>query len=73
MYSLPKRCGHLGGGKELISPAEMAGKLRAACAARRSREMLIVGRTDARGPLGFDEAVRRARTGRTRGADGLIC
>lgn len=67
--SLPKRCGHLGGGKELVSEAEMVGKIQAACAARRSQDLLIVGRTDARGPLGLDEALRRARRYAEAGAD----
>ena len=34
--TLPKRCGHLDG-KTLISKEEMAGKVRAACDARRQR------------------------------------
>src|SRR5689334_20941256 len=33
--SFPKRCGHLAG-KRLVSEEEMVGKIRAACAARRS-------------------------------------
>ena len=43
---MPKRCGHLDG-KSLISAAEMAGKIRAACDARASDETLIIARTDA--------------------------
>src|SRR5205085_3675780 len=41
----PKRCGHLDG-KTLISSAEMCGKLRAALDARRSRDTIIIARTD---------------------------
>src|SRR6516164_728711 len=41
----PKRCGHLDG-KVLIPAAEMAGKIKAALDARRSRETLVIARTD---------------------------
>src|SRR5262249_51416305 len=54
---LPKRCGHLSG-KALVPAEEMAAKVRAACAARRDADFVIVARTDARGVEGFDEAVR---------------
>lgn len=65
---LPKRCGHLSG-KELISTEEMVAKVRAAAAARRDRDFVIIARTDARGGSGFDDAVGRARTYREAGAD----
>src|SRR5258708_12032734 len=55
----PKRCGHLDG-KALIPAAEMCGKIRAAVDARRSRETLIVARTDAVAVEGFDRAIDRA-------------
>jgi 2-methylisocitrate lyase-like PEP mutase family enzyme len=67
----PKRCGHLAG-KKLVSAEEMAGKIRAACSARRSRDMLVIGRTDARSVLGLDEAIARARAYREAGADVLF-
>jgi 2-methylisocitrate lyase-like PEP mutase family enzyme len=67
----PKRCGHLEG-KTLVGAAEMVGKIRAACAARRTREFLIIGRTDARSVLGLDEAISRARAYREAGADVLF-
>src|SRR5437660_1228374 len=57
---LPKRCGHLSG-KSLVEPAAMAAKVRAALAARRDPDFVIVARTDARGVTGFDDAVSRAR------------
>lgn len=69
--SFPKRCGHLAG-KTLVSTEEMALKIRAACAARRSRDFLIIGRTDARGPLSLDEALRRGRAYLEAGADVLF-
>jgi methylisocitrate lyase len=67
----PKRCGHLSG-KQVVEPAVMAAKLRAAVGARRDPDFAIVARTDARGVLGFDEAVRRARLYREAGADVLF-
>jgi 2-methylisocitrate lyase-like PEP mutase family enzyme len=69
--SVPKRCGHLGGTR-LIPTEEMVGKLRAARAARSSSEFLIIGRTDARGVLGLDEAIKRGRAYREAGADVLF-
>ena len=57
---LPKRCGHLSG-KLLVEASVMAAKVRAAVAAARDPDFVIVARTDARGVAGFDEAVRRAR------------
>ena len=57
---LPKRCGHLSG-KSLVEPEAMAAKIRAAVAARRDPDFVIIARTDARGVTGFDDAVRRAQ------------
>ena len=65
---LPKRCGHLSG-KGLVDPATMAAKVRAAVAARRDPDFVIVARTDARTVEGFDAAVRRAREYLAAGAD----
>ncbi len=64
----PKRCGHILG-KELIPAEEMAGKLKAAVDARTDPEFLIIARTDARGPAGLDEAIRRANLYLKAGAD----
>lgn len=66
--AFPKRCGHLDG-KRLVSEGEMVGKLRAAVATRRSRDFLVIGRTDARGPLGLEAAIRRAQGYAEAGAD----
>lgn len=65
---LPKKCGHLTG-KSLISAEDMAKKIRAAIKARGDDELLIIARTDARGVLGFEEAVRRAEIYLDAGAD----
>src|SRR5215213_11141517 len=67
----PKRCGHLDG-KALIPADEMCGKIRAAVDARRSRETLIVARTDAVAVEGFDRAIERAAMYRDAGADMLF-
>src|SRR3954447_17815607 len=68
---LPKRCGHLSG-KSLVAPEEMAAKIRAAVAARRDPSFVIIARTDARGVVGFDDAVRRARAYLDAGADAIF-
>jgi 2-methylisocitrate lyase-like PEP mutase family enzyme len=67
----PKRCGHLDG-KVLIPAAEMAGKIRAAVDARRSRETLVIARTDAIAVEGFECAIERAALYRDAGADVLF-
>jgi len=67
----PKRCGHLDG-KTLIPAAEMCGKLHAALDARRSRDTIIIARTDAIAVEGFDPAIERAIAYREAGADLLF-
>ncbi|MCL4466443.1 MAG: methylisocitrate lyase [Chloroflexi bacterium] len=64
----PKRCGHVAG-KECVALEEMVGKVQAAVAARRDPDFVIIARTDARAPLGFDEAVKRGRAYAAAGAD----
>ena len=67
----PKRCGHLDG-KVLIPAAEMTGKIKAALDARRSRETLVIARTDAIAVEGFERAIERAVLHRDAGADVLF-
>ena len=67
----PKRCGHLDG-KVLIPAAEMAGKIKAALDARRSRATLVIARTDAIAVEGFERAIERAALYRDAGADMLF-
>jgi 2-methylisocitrate lyase-like PEP mutase family enzyme len=67
----PKRCGHLAG-KSLISAAEMAGKVRAACDARENQDTLIVARTDAIAVEGLNAALDRADRYLEAGADILF-
>lgn len=64
----PKRCGHFAG-KDVISTAEMVGKIRAAVDARTTEDLLIVARTDARAVEGFQAAVDRASAYAEAGAD----
>jgi methylisocitrate lyase len=68
---MPKRCGHLSG-KQLVEPQVMAAKIRAAVAARRDPDFVIIARTDARGVTGFEDAVRRARYYLEAGADAIF-
>ena len=68
---MPKRCGHLSG-KSLVEPEVMAAKIRAAVAARRDPDFVILARTDARGVTGFDDAVKRAKLYLASGADGIF-
>ena len=69
--TLPKRCGHLKG-KTLVPASEMAGKIRAACDARRLDSTQIVARTDAIAVEGFDAALERADAYLQAGADILF-
>ena len=64
----PKKCGHLDD-KVLVPVEEFVAKIRAAVAARRDPDFLIIARTDARAPMGFDEAVRRSNAALAAGAD----
>ncbi len=64
----PKRCGHMRG-KSVIPMEEHVQKIKAAKEAKGEAEFIIVGRTDARGPLGIDEAIKRGRAYREAGAD----
>ena len=67
----PKKCGHFEG-KRVIPIAEHAGKIRAAVQARGDSGLVIIARTDARAPLGLDEAIRRGRAYMEAGADILF-
>ena len=66
----PKKCGHFEG-KRVIPAEEHAQKIRAAADARGDDDLVIIGRTDARAPLGLDEAIRRGRLYFESGADVL--
>jgi methylisocitrate lyase len=64
----PKKCGHFEG-KRVIPAEEHAAKLRAAVDARGDDGLVIIARTDARAPLGLDEAIARGKLYRDAGAD----
>ncbi len=64
----PKKCGHFEG-KRVIPAEEQVEKLRAAVYARGYDDLVIIGRTDARQPLGLDEAIRRGKLYHEAGAD----
>jgi 2-methylisocitrate lyase-like PEP mutase family enzyme len=64
----PKKCGHLDD-KEIVPREEWLTKIRAAVAARRQADFMIIARTDARAVAGFDEAVARANAALAAGAD----
>jgi 2-methylisocitrate lyase-like PEP mutase family enzyme len=69
--TFPKRCGHLAG-KDVIDADRFAVTLQAALDARSDPDTVIIARTDARAPLGVEEAIARARRYAEVGADLLF-
>lgn len=67
----PKRCGHLAG-KSLIDVDEMTQRIKAAVAARRDHDFMIIARTDARAVEDFDRTVDRAQRYVAAGADAIF-
>jgi methylisocitrate lyase len=67
----PKRCGHLDG-KHVVDRGVAVQRLRAAVAARRDPNLLIVARTDARATDSLDEAIERAKAYEDAGADAIF-
>jgi methylisocitrate lyase len=67
----PKRCGHLAG-KSIVDLDEMVAKIKAAVAARRDPDFMIIARTDARSVEDFDRTVGRAQKYLEAGADALF-
>ena len=67
----PKKCGHMEN-KQVIDAEEMFAKVRAAAAARRDDDFVLIARTDARGPHGLDDTLRRAAGCLDAGADVLF-
>lgn len=67
----PKRCGHLAG-KKIVDADEMAAKIKAAVAARRDPDFMVIARTDARAVEDFDRTVERARKYSAAGADAIF-
>ena len=64
----PKKCGHAPG-RRVVPLDDMLRKIEVAVEARDSDEFLVIARTDSRGPLGLDEAIRRGRAFSKAGAD----
>jgi 2-methylisocitrate lyase-like PEP mutase family enzyme len=67
----PKRCGHTPG-KRVAPVEDMVEKIRVACDARSDRDFLVIARSDARQPEGFDAALRRLEAYARAGADVLF-
>jgi len=68
----PKRCGHTRG-KSVVTREEAVARIRAAVDAREEEaDILILARTDARGPEGLEEALWRAEAFSDAGADLLF-
>jgi len=63
-----KRCGHLPG-KQLVRPAEMVRRIKAAVQGRTDRNFVIMARTDAAASEGLQAAIERALEYRAAGAD----
>ncbi len=64
----PKKCGFMEG-KEVIPMAEHVQKVKAALDARTDPDTVIIARTDALAPNGWEDALARARAYREAGAD----
>ena len=64
----PKKCGHYEG-KEVISTAEMVGKIHAAVDTRQDPDLVIIARTDARAVEGLQAAIDRVNAYLEAGAD----
>jgi 2-methylisocitrate lyase-like PEP mutase family enzyme len=64
----PKKCGHLDD-KEIVPRDDYIAKVRAAVAARRDGDFMIIARTDARAVAGLEEALARANASLAAGAD----
>ena len=67
----PKRCGHTPG-KRVVPVEDMVEKIKVACDARSSADFMVIARTDARQPEGFDAAMRRLEAYAKAGADVLF-
>jgi 2-methylisocitrate lyase-like PEP mutase family enzyme len=68
---MPKKCGHTPD-RRVVPLADAVKRIEVAVEARRSRDFLVIARTDARTGLGLDEAIRRAQAFARAGADILF-
>ena len=67
----PKRCGHLAG-KSIVDIEEMVARIKAAVAARRDPDFMIIARTDARAVEDLKGAIKRAHAYVEAGADAIF-
>jgi 2-methylisocitrate lyase-like PEP mutase family enzyme len=67
----PKKCGHMEN-KQVLPLEDFLPKLRAAVAAKRDSDFMIIARTDARAVSGLGEALRRGEAFLEAGADMLF-
>jgi 2-methylisocitrate lyase-like PEP mutase family enzyme len=67
----PKKCGHMEG-KVVVDEETAVRKIRAAAEARKDENLVLIARTDARAPLGLDNAIARCLAFRQAGADVLF-
>ena len=67
----PKKCGHTPN-RRVVSIEDATKRIEVAVEARRSKDFLIIARTDARTGMGMDEAIRRAKAFAKAGADILF-
>ncbi len=68
----PKKCGHTPF-KRLVPVGDMVDKVKVAVAARRSPDMLIIARTDARQSEGLEGSIARGQAYAEAGADIVFC
>ncbi|MBV9862833.1 MAG: oxaloacetate decarboxylase [Alphaproteobacteria bacterium] len=64
----PKKCGHYEG-KEVVSRAEMVGKIKAAVDTRQDPDMVVIARSDSRAIEGLQAAIDRVNAYLEAGAD----
>lgn len=69
--TFPKRCAYFSG-VSVVEVQEMEKRLSAVLKARKSKDFMIIARTDAGKSLGFAEAIRRAKLYHDMGADMLF-
>lgn len=67
----PKKCGHMLD-RQVVPVEEMVSKIKAAVAARRDPDLVIIARTDARTSRGLEEAIARGKAYEAAGADVLF-
>jgi 2-methylisocitrate lyase-like PEP mutase family enzyme len=68
---MPKKCGHTPN-RRVVPLADAVKRIEVAVESRRSRDFLVIARTDSRTGQGLDEAIRRAKAFAKAGADILF-